>query len=105
MVTSGGVIKMTAKKRVYRTWAQPGMEIDEVEFDGDRHAFEICVNGNHVVTVYADSPEQTEDMRAALDAGEDVRDWEDGLGNNVGLLIRQRTTDLRDTLRELEDEG
>ena len=89
-----------------RNWEQKnGIEIHEVEFDGDRHAFEVCVDGNHVVTIYADTPEDTEGMRASLDAGEDVRDWEDGNGNCVGTLITQRTTGLRDTLRELEDSG
>ena len=89
-----------------KTWRQKlGIEIDEVELDGDRHAFEVCVDSKHLVTVYAGSPEDTYVIREALDAGEDVRDWEDGDGNNVGMLIRQRTTDLRETLRGIEDEG
>ena len=90
-----------------RNWEQKnGTEIDEVEFDGDRHAFEVCVDGKHVVSIYADSPEQGEAMRVALDAGEDVRDWEDGLGNSVGVLIAKRTGDgLRETLRRIEDAG
>ena len=66
----------------------------------------MSVNGRTVVTIYADSPKDTYNIREALDANEDVRDWEDYWdGNNVGMLIRQRTTGLRDTLRELEDEG
>ena len=90
-----------------RNWKlKNGIEIDEVELDGVRHAFEVCVDGKHVVTIYADSPENTYDLREALDANEDVRDWEDGDGNNVGMLIRQRTGDgLRETLRGIEDEG
>ena len=90
-----------------RTWKQEsGMEIDEVEFCDDAHAFEIYVDGRHVVTIYPDSPEQSEAMRASLDAGEDVRDWEDGDGNNVGTLIAERTGDgLRETLRRIEDAG
>jgi hypothetical protein len=92
---------------IIRTWRQTSsIEIDEVEFDGDRHAFEVCVDGRHVVTVYADSPEDTEVMRLALDLGGDVRDWDDGNGNCVGTLIRQRTGDgLRETLRRLENAG
>ncbi len=96
---------MTTEKRVYRTWTQNGIEIDEVEFDGDIHAFEICVNGKHVVTVYADSPEDTKYMRLCLDLGGSVRDWDDRNGNCVGTLIRQRTTGLRETLRRIEDAG
>ena len=89
-----------------RNWKlKNGIEIDEVELDGVRHAFEVCVDGKHVVTIYADSPENTYDLREALDANEDVRDWEDGDDNNVGMLINQRTTGLRETLRGIEDEG
>ena len=62
-----------------KTWQQEdGIEIDEVEFDGDAHAFSLSVNGKRLATIYTDSPEQSEAIRAALDAGEDVRDWEDG---------------------------
>ncbi len=90
-----------------RTWMQrTEIEIVEVDFDGDAHAFEIYVDGRRITTVYADTPEQTEDMRAGLDAGEDVKDWEDGNGNSVGTLIAERTGDgLRETLKRLEDEG
>ena len=96
---------MTTKK-ILNVWVQSsGIEIWEIEHDNDTCAYGIAYDGRHVVTIYPDSPEQSEEMRAALDAGEDVRDWEDELGNSVGTLIRQRTTGLRDTLRELEDEG
>ena len=89
-----------------RTWKQRnGIEIDEVEFDGDWVAFEIAYDGKHVVTIYVDSPEQGEAMRASLDAGEDVRDWEDGNGHCVATVIRQRTTGLRETLKRIEDAG
>lgn len=89
-----------------RTWKQRnGIQIDEVDFYGDIHAFKILVNGRTVVTISADSPEDTYDIREALDANEDVRDWEDGNGNNVGMLIRRRTTGLREAMREIEDAG
>ena len=90
-----------------RTWKQRnGIEIDEVDFDDDRHAFELCIDGKHVITIYADSPEQSEEMRAALDAGEDVRDWEDGSGSCIGTLIAERTGDgLRETLKRLQSDG
>lgn len=95
-----------ATNKLYRTWQQAnGIEIEEVDYDYDAYAFEVSVNGNHLVTIYADSPE-TEAIRASLDAGEDVRDWEDGNGNNVGKLIEQRSGDgLRRTLKGLEEEG
>ena len=90
-----------------RTWRQKnGIEIDEVEYDGDTHAFEVCVDGKHVVTVYADSLEDTEGMRASLDDGYNVGCWENGNGVCIGTLIRQRTGDgLRETLKKLEDSG
>lgn len=90
-----------------KTWRQTsGIEIDEVEFDDDTHAYEIYVDGRHVVTIYADSPEDTEDIRSRLNANEDVRDWEDGSGHNIGTLIAERTGDgLRETLKRLQSDG
>jgi len=90
-----------------RTWRQKnGIEIDEVEYDGDTHAFEVCVDGKHVVTVYADSLEDTEGMRASLDDGDNVRCWENGNGICIGTLIAERTGNgLRETLKKLEDSG
>lgn len=90
-----------------RTWQQKnGIEIDEVEFDGDAHAFEVCVDSRHVVTIYADSPEQTDNIRASLNANEDVRGWEDGSGHNIGTLIAERTGHgLRETLKRLQSDG
>ena len=73
-----------------RTWKQEnGIEIDESYYDVDAHAFAISADGRHVVTIYADSPEQTDNIRASLNANEDVRDWEDGNGHCVGTLITQ----------------
>ncbi len=70
------------------TWEQKsGIEIDEIVFDGKRDAFVIYNSNKHITTIYADSPEQTEEMRGSLNAGEDVRDWEDGAGHCVGTLI------------------
>ena len=80
------------------------MEIDEVEFHDDRHAYEISYGGKHVVTIYTYTRESTVDRRVRLDAGEDVRDWWDCNGNSVGTLIGQRTGDgLRETLKRLEE--
>ena len=79
-----------ATEKIYGIWTQAnGIVVDEVEFDGDAHAFAIYVDGRCVITIYADSPEQTEEMRARLDAGEDVRDWEDGDGDCVWTLIAE----------------
>lgn len=96
-----------ATEKILGLWMQPsGVEIMEIEYDHDAHAYDIAYDGRYVVTIYADSPEQGEAMRASLDAGEDVRDWEGGNGHSVGELIAKRTgAGLRETLRRIEDAG
>lgn len=93
--------------KVLGIWMQPsGVEIIEAEYDHDAHAYEISYDGRHVVTIYADSPEQGEAMRVSLDAGEDVRDWEGGNGHSVGALIAERTgAGLRETLKRLQSDS
>ena len=90
-----------------RTWKQKsGIEIDQVDFDGDRYVFDVYVNSKHVATIYPDSPEDTENIRIGLNLGEDVRDFENGHGRNIGALIAERTGDgLRETLRRIEGAG
>jgi hypothetical protein len=66
-----------------RTWEREGYIVQEVEFDGDLHEFEIVKNGEVIATI---TPADTEDMEriiADLDAGEDVNGWEDGMGNTI----------------------
>ena len=76
-----------------RNWKQSNrIEVDEVEFDGARHAFEISFRGKHLITIYSDTPGQSMDMRASLDDGEDVREWEDGDGVSVGTLLFYATS-------------
>ena len=71
-----------------RTWKQSNrIEINEVEFDGGANAFEVTFRGKPVVTMHADTPGQSKDMRASLDDGEDVRDWVDADGISVGTLL------------------
>jgi len=96
-----------ATEKILGIWMQPsGVEIMEMEYDHDAHAYEISYDGRHVVTIYADSPEQTDNIRASLNANEDVRDWEDGSGHNIGTLIAERTGDgLRETLKRIQSDG
>ena len=96
-----------ATEKVLGLWMQPsGVEVIEVEYDSDMYAYKVSVDGKHVITIYADTPEQTEDMRVGLDAGEDVRDWEDGNGRSIKTLIAERTGDgLRETLKRIEGAG
>jgi len=93
--------------KVLGIWIQPsGVEIIEVDYDHEAHAYEISYDGRHVVTIYTDTPEDTEVIRARLNADEDVRDWEDGNGRCIGTLIAERTGDgLRETLKRLERDG
>jgi len=79
---------------IIRTWTQEeGIEIQEVEFDDDRHAFEIYVDGKNAITIHAATPIESRDMRADLDAGDDVRDWEDGNGVSVESYITRAGSD------------
>ena len=74
--------------------------------ESDMYAYKVSVDGRHVVTIFPATPEDTEDVRAGLDAGEDVRDWEDRNGNCLGTLIAERTGDgLRQTLKRLQSDG
>ena len=78
---------MTRIKEIFGFWTQPsGVRITEIEYDYDAHAFELSYKGLHIVTIYAQSPEDTLAIRTSLDAGDDVREWEDGNGNCVGTL-------------------
>jgi hypothetical protein len=95
-----------ATEKILGLWMQPsGVEIIEAEYDNDAHAYEMAYDGRHVVTIYTGTPEDTEVIRARLNADEDVRDWEDGNGRCIGTLITQRTTGLRETLKRLERDG
>ena len=96
-----------ATEKILGIWMQPsGVEIIEAEYDHDAHAYEISYDGRHVVTIYTGTPEDTEVIRARLNADEDVRDWEDGNGRCIGTLIAERTGDgLRETLKRLQSDG
>jgi len=58
-------------EKILGLWMLPsGIEIIEVEYDSDMYAYEVSVDGRHVVTIFPATPEDTEDVRAGLDAGE-----------------------------------
>jgi hypothetical protein len=100
-------MKKMKTEKILGIWMQPsGVEIIEAEYDHDAHAYEMAYDGRHVVTIYTDTLKDTEVIRACLNAGEDVRDWEDGNGRCIGTLITERTGDgLRETLKRLERDG
>ena len=66
-----------------RKWERKGYEVREVEFDYDLHEFEIVKDGEVIASI---TPADIEDMNriiSALDAGEEVDGWEDGMGNTI----------------------
>ena len=68
-----------------RVWEREGYIVQEVEFDGDLHEFEIVKDDEVIATI---TPADIEDMERIiddLDAGEDVDGWEDGMGNVISI--------------------
>ena len=87
-----------------KIWTQEnGIEIEEVEFDGDAHAFKIYVDDRYVLTIYAGTAEVTEDIKECLDAGDDVRDFVDDDGNSVGTLIYENCP-LKTIIEDWDDD-
>ena len=68
-----------------KTWERNTYTVEEREFDGDIHEFDVVKDGEVIATI---NPETIEDMQAIiedLDNGEDVDGWEDGNGNTINL--------------------
>ena len=69
-----------------RTWVRNGYKVVEVAFDYDLHQFQIVRDSGEIVATItpADLDDQN-DIIKALDAGEDVSGWEDGMGNTITI--------------------
>jgi hypothetical protein len=68
-----------------RVWEREGYLIEERPFDHDLHEFEIVKDGEVIATI---TPADLDDMQRiveALDAGEDVNGWDDGMGNTIHI--------------------
>ena len=68
-----------------KTWERNTYTVEEREFDGDLHEFDVVKDGEVIATI---NPETIEDMNQIiedLNAGEDVDGWEDGNGNTINL--------------------
>ena len=68
-----------------RTWERNTYIVEEKEFDGDLHEFDVIKNGEVIATI---NPATIEDMNQIiedLNNGEDVDGWEDGNGNTINL--------------------
>lgn len=75
------------KRRNYkmRVWEREGYIVREVEFDHDLHEFEVVKNDEVIATITPADLDDMTDIVAALDSGEDVEGWEDGMGNVISI--------------------
>jgi hypothetical protein len=68
-----------------RVWERKGYRVAEKEFDHDLHEFDVVKGGEVIATI---TPADLDDMQRiveALDAGEGVNGWEDGMGNTISV--------------------
>ncbi|PEA83809.1 hypothetical protein [Bacillus pseudomycoides] len=70
-----------------RTWNREGYQVEEVELDYDLHAFEIVKDEEVIATITPDKIEDMHQIIEALDNGEDVNGWEDGMGNTISIEV------------------
>ena len=66
-----------------RVWEREGYWVEERPFDYDLHEFDVVKDDEVIATI---TPADLDDMARiveALDAGEDVNGWEDGMGNTI----------------------
>ena len=68
-----------------KTWERDGYTVEEKHFDYDLHQFDIIKDGETIATITPGSIEEMEETIAALDAGEGVDGWEDGMGNTIRI--------------------
>lgn len=68
-----------------RVWEREGYLVEERPFDHDLHEFAVVKDGEVIATI---TPADLNDMRRiveALDAGEGIEGWEDGMGNTIHI--------------------
>jgi len=69
-----------------RTWERTGYKVIEVEFDYDLHQFQIVRNNGEIIaTITPPDLDNQNEIIKALDAGEEVDGWEDGMGNTITI--------------------
>lgn len=66
-----------------KVWEREGYTVVEKEFDYDLHQFEIVKGGEVIATIVPTDFDNMRETIDALDGGEDVRGWEDGMGNTI----------------------
>jgi hypothetical protein len=73
---------------MFKEWKRKGYSVVEEPFDHDLHCFSIVQQRTVPVSLCTITPATIEDMnemKKALDAGESVQGWEDGMGNVINL--------------------
>lgn len=66
-----------------RKWVRENYVVEEIEFDGDLHEFEVKRGDEVLATITPATIEDMEQIIEDLDNGEDVNGWEDGMGNTI----------------------
>lgn len=85
LVTKYVMNKEYGEETGMRAWVRNTYTVEEVEFDGDLHEFEIK-RGDEVLAVITPATiEEMEQIIEDLDNGEDVNGWEDGMGNTINI--------------------
>lgn len=86
-----------------RTWERDTYTVNEVEFDGDLHEFDVNKNGEVIATITPDSVDAMYEIILDLDNGVDVDGWEDGKGNviNTNIIVEVTTEHVKNELEEL----
>ena len=78
-------MKMRDYEREIRIWEREGYIVGEMEFDGELHTFDIIKGEEVIATITPDTIKDMNETIKALDDGEDVDGWEDGMGNTISI--------------------
>lgn len=80
------IIETVEEDERMRTWERDGYEVREVEFDYDLHAFVVVRDSGEIVaTIIPPDLNAQKEIVEALNAGEGVDSWEDGMGNTITI--------------------
>ncbi|MEK5308332.1 hypothetical protein [Bacillus sp. FSL M8-0326] len=66
-----------------KTWNRNGYEVVERDHDYDLHVFDVEKDGEVIATIVPANIDDMASIMDALDNGEDVNGWEDGMGNTI----------------------
>lgn len=68
-----------------KIWTYHNYIVEEKEFDYDLHMFEIIQGEKILATIIPSCIEDMNEIIDALNNGEDVNGWEDGMGNTISI--------------------